>query len=487
MADAIPAAGMDYRPCVDATTLAGMIASRQLSAREAVLQAQARIEVVNGRLAAFCTLSPGAIEEAEAIDRRLARGEAVGPLAGVPVAVKDLISTRGLRTTYGSPLYADNIPLDDDVVVERLRAAGAIVIGKTNNSEFGYGPVGHNPVFATTRNPWNTDLTPGGSSAGSAAAIAAGVVPLSLGSDGGGSIRIPASLAGVFGFKPSWGRVPLYPGCRDENEPGASGWESLEHIGPITRTVTDAALMLSVLAGPSPRDRHSLPLDGTNWLDLASRPGARLRIAFTPDMGFARVDPQVAGLTLKAAHRLAEALGATLEFAGPAIGDVQSTFETLVAMDTDRAGLRRLAASRGHRFEGALAQILARDWSADDFTAAILARKRIVNAMWRFMDEYDLLLTPSAATAAFPVDLDGPERIAGTDVPASAWTPFSAFANLTGQPAASVPAGFTDEGLPVGLQIAGRHLDDIGVLRAAAALERAMPWAGAWPAMLARG
>ena len=175
--------------------------------------------------------------QAEAHRRALGRAaRPVGPLAGVPVAVKDLICTRGLRTTFGSRLYADHVPEEDDVVVERLRAAGAVIIGKTNTSEFGYGAVGHNPLFATTRNPWNPTLTPGGSSAGSAAAVAARMVPLALGSDGGGSVRIPAALRGVFGIKPSWGRVPVYPGCRDERYPGISSWESLEHIGPITRT-----------------------------------------------------------------------------------------------------------------------------------------------------------------------------------------------------------------------------------------------------------
>jgi len=470
-----------YRPVEDATTLAGLIATGELSATQAVRDAFARIAAIDGGIAAFCTLSPTALDEAAAIDRRLAKGETVGPLAGVPVAVKDLIPTKGLRTTYGSPLYADNVPVEDEIVVARLRAAGAIVIGKTNNSEFGYGPVGHNPIFATTRNPWNTELTPGGSSAGSAAAVAAGMVPLALGSDGGGSIRIPASLTGTFGIKPSWGRVPLWPGCRDDTQPGASGWESLEHIGPITRSVADAALMLSVLAGPSPKDRHSLPRDGSDWFDIAPR--RSLRIAFTPDLGFARVDHEVAALAHKAAGTLAEALGAELVIATPQIGDVQTMFEAIVALDTDRAGLRRMAQRSRHVFKGPLARLLAFNWSADDFTAAVMARKRLANAMWRFMERYDLLLTPTVATAAFPADLEGPAEIAGAIVPSSAWTPFSAFANLTGQPAASVPAGFTRDGLPVGLQIVGRHQDDLGVLGAAAALETAAPWAHVWPTL----
>lgn len=471
-------------PTEDAVTLAGRIARRELSARDAVAAAFDRIAALDGTLAAFCTLSETALDEAEAVDAKLAAGEAVGPLAGVPIAIKDLISTRGLKTTFGSPLYADNIPGEDDVVVERLRGAGAIVVGKTNTSEFGYGPVGHNPLFATTRNPWNTAHTPGGSSAGSAAAIAAGMVPLSIGSDGGGSIRIPAALTGTFGIKPSWGRVPVYPGCRDDAQPGASGWESLEHIGPITRTVADAALMLSVLAGPTQKDRHSVPDEGNDWSDLRPDTLVRTRLAFTPDLGFAAVDPEVAAIAERAAMNLAHAIGARLEPASPEVGDIQPVFEALVALDTDRVGLSAMAQGSGYSFGGPLGRLLATGWTADGFTGAILARKRIANVMWRFMERFDLLLTPSAAVASFAADTEGPVEIAGKAVLPSAWTPFSAIANLTGQPAASVPAGFTADGRPVGLQIIGRHLDDMSVLRAAAALEQAQPWAGRWPALV---
>ncbi len=475
-----------YRPTEDAVTLRDMIRRREISAREAVAEALERIARLDGRLHAFCTMADRALADADAIDERLARGEDPGPLAGVPVAIKDLICTRGLRTTYGSPLYRDNVPDEDDVAVERLKAAGAIVVGKTNASEFGYGPVGHNPLFPTTRNPWNTALTPGGSSAGSAAAVAAGMVALSLGSDGGGSIRIPAALTGTVGLKPSFGRIPLHPACRDDSAPGASGWESLEHLGPITRTVADASLMLSVLAGPTARDRHSLPLERIDWSDLGPAHLSGARIAFSADLGFAAVDHEVAGIAEAAARTLAQACDARLEEAAPPIGDVQPVFETLVALDTDRAGLRRMARAQGHRFAGPLAALLGADWDADAFTQAILDRKRIANAMWRFMDRFDLLLTPSVASPAFPIDRDGPARIGGRAVAPSAWTPFSAIANLTGQPAISVPAGFTAAGLPVGLQIIGRHLADGDVLRAAATLESAAPWRQVWPPALDR-
>lgn len=476
MADQVTAAIGSEAVGPGARAIARLVRERQLSAREVVAAALARIEGRDGRISAFCTLSDTALAEAAVIDRRLASGEAVGPLAGVPLAVKDLIATKGLRSTYGSPLYADNVPVEDEIVVARLKVAGAIVVGKTNTAEFGYGATGHNPLFPTTRNPWNLALTPGGSSAGSAAAVAAGMVPMALGSDGGGSVRIPAALTGTFGIKPSFGRVPLWPGCRDPAEPGASGWESLEHIGPITRSVEDAALMLAVMVGPTARDRHSLPLEAIDWtaLDPASLEG--LRVAFSPDLGYAAVDPEVAAIAELAAADVAGAAGMTLVRAEPPIGDTQDVLQALVALDTDRVGLREAAARCGHRFCDQLDDLLARAWTADEFTAAIMGRKRIVDTLWRFMADYDFLLTPATATAAFPIDLDGPATIAGRPVPTTAWTPFSALANLSGQPAASVPAGFTAAGLPVGLQIVGRHLDDLGVLRLARAVEIARPW-----------
>ncbi|MBT9291535.1 amidase [Hyphomicrobiaceae bacterium 22] len=457
--------------------MAAAIRSRALTASAAVAAAFDRIEALDGTLMAFCTLARDeAFARAAAIDAGIARGGAVGPLAGVPIAVKDLIATRGLRTTFGSPLYADFVPDESDVVVDRLEAAGAIVLGKTNVSEFGYGPVGHNPLFPTTRNPWNPALTSGGSSAGTAAAVASGMVPFGLGSDGGGSIRIPAALCGVVGVKASWGRVPLYPGCRDERYPGASGWESLEHIGPLSRTVADAALALDVMAGPTALDRHSIPAESAAFRIAPPETLRGLTIAFSGDLGFAAVDPEVRRIATDAALRLAAALGCRIEAVDPPIPDPQSAFEAIVALDTDREGLRRMAGERDYRFGGALGRLLAHPWSADDFTAAILARKTIANAMSRFMARFDLLLTPTTAVAAFAIDCEGPERIDGRPVLPSAWTPFSSLANLTGQPAATVPAGFTAAGLPVGLQIMGRHLGDATVLTACAAVEQLLPW-----------
>lgn len=467
---------------LDAAGLAASVRERRWRCVDVVAASLDRIAAVDGTLHAFCTVAAdAAFAQAEALDARLDAKQPVGSLAGVPVAIKDLLCTRGLRTTFGSRLYADFVPEEDDVVVERLRAAGAVVIGKTNTSEFGYGAVGHNPLFPTTRNPWNPALTPGGSSAGSAVAIATRMLPLALGSDGGGSVRVPAALTGVFGIKPSWGRVPVYPGCRDERHPGASGWESLEHIGPITRHAADAALMLSVLCGPTPRDRHSLPSESSDWRVAAPETLRGCRIAFSADMGHAVVDAEVRAAVEAAAVRLGEALGADVQRTHPDIGPTQPMFETLVAMETDRAGLAAMAERQNVALTGWLGHLIAHPWTADQFTAALMARKRIVNNCWRFMQQHQFLITPTTAAPAFAIERDGPPHIDGVAVPPTAWLAFSALANLTGLPAASVPIGSTTDGRPIGLQIMGRHLDDRGVLALAAVVEHLLPqprWPG---------
>lgn len=456
--------------------IASAVGTGRITAEAVLDDALARIDAFDGHLHAFCTIdAAGARQAARTVDAAVARGEAVGPLAGVPVAVKDLVCTRGLRTTFGSRLYAEHVPDEDDVVVERLRAAGAVIVGKTNTSEFGYGAFGHNALFETTRNPWNVERTSGGSSAGSAAAVAARLVPLAIGSDGGGSVRVPAALCGVFGIKPSWGRVPVYPGCRDERYPGISSWESLEHIGPICPTVADAALAMSVLAGPTPRDRASLPDDVASW---AVRPAGTLRgvhLAYSADLGHATVDRELRAATVLAAERLATALGATLSHAHPGIGDIGTPFEAIVALDTDREGLRRMAREQGIALEGWLGRLVEREWTAAEFTDALMQRKRAVNLTWRFMEAYEFLLTPTTGSAAFDLGQEGPATIDGSQVSGTAWLAFSALANFTGMPAASVPVGLTRTGLPIGLQIMGRHLDDTGVLALAAVLESLYP------------
>jgi aspartyl-tRNA(Asn)/glutamyl-tRNA(Gln) amidotransferase subunit A len=474
---------------MSATELAGRVRARELSASEAVDAVLQRIDELDPTLNAFCTLVPEeARGEAARIDEALAAGEEVGPLAGVPVGIKDLVATKGIRTACGSAAYEDFVPEEDDVVVERLRAADAVIVGKTNVPEFGYSGVGHNPVFPTTRNPWDVERTPGGSSAGSGAAVAAGMGPLAIGSDGGGSVRIPSAHCGLVGVKASMGRVPLYPGCRDERYPGISSWESLEHIGPMTRTVEDAGLMLSVIAGPDPRDRHSIPTSDVDWLEaVARRSGRGLKVAYSADLGYAAVDPEVREIVGRAATVFESELGCVVEARDPGFDDPYEAFWGIVAADTDLVGMRELAAAHQGRMTPHLVQFLQQPWTAEQLTSASLVRKAVCNKMWRLMAEYDLLITPTLTVPPFPLHMQGPEKVDDRIVPPFAWLSFTLPINLTGQPAASVPAGWTAGGLPVGLQIVGRHLDDATVLAAAAAYEQAADWRDRWPALVGSG
>lgn len=468
----------------DATTLAALVRCGEVSARELTQAAINRLEQREPYIQAFCTATPElALAQADAVDAKRSDGHVLGPLAGVPLAVKDLISTAGVRTTSGSAAYKDFIPEDDDICVERLLAADAILLGKTTAPEFGYSGVGHNPLFPSPRNPWDLSKTPGGSSAGSGAALAARLCPIALGSDGGGSVRIPAAHCGVYGLKASMGRVPLWPGCRDERYPGVSSWESLEHVGPMTRTVRDAALMMSVIAGPDMRDRHSIPSADVDWLAALEKPLSGLRIAFSADFGYIAVDPEVRQVTTEAARRFARESGAELDEVDPGIADEVASFAALVAFESDLSGMRKMQAELGPKMSPHLSAMLQHEWRAETFTDANTTRKKVSNQLWRFMQRYDLLLTPTLAVPPFPLNMQGPEMIDGRMVRSDHWLSFCFPFNFTGQPAASVPAGFTASGLPIGLQIVGRHLDDGLVLAASAAFERIQPWNHLYPAL----
>lgn len=465
---------------LDAVTIGRELRRRTVSATEVLEAVLAAIERANPRLLAYCTLVPDlARAAAREVDRKLAAGEPVGALAGVPVSIKDLILTRGIRTTGGCVAYADFVPEESDVAVERLIAADAVVLGKTNVSELGYSLTGDNPLFGVTRNPWDPTRSSGGSSAGAAAAVAAGMGPLALGSDGGGSIRVPAAFCGIFGFKPSMGRVPLYPGCRDERFPGLSSWESLEHIGPLTRTVAGAALMMSVIVGPDPRDRHSLPRDDTPWAACLEHDVREWRVGYCAGWGSLPVDPEIRAATAAAAETF-RALGCTVEDVVPDWGNPVLQFRALMALDSDLAGMRALAERTGPRTSPNLAKFIAHAWTAEALTEAVKARKTVVNAMARLMTRFDLLLTPT--TYAFPPAADKLPDAEDVERPLPL---FTCIANMTGQPAASLPAGWSRAGLPIGVQLIGRHLADADVLAACAAFERARPWRQRWPSLSA--
>ncbi len=470
---------------MEAVELADRIRKKELSPVEVVDAVLERMEALEPRLHAFCTPTPElAREEARRAEEKISSDEEAGPLFGVPVGIKDLHAAKGMRMTMGSRAYEDFVPEEDDVAVERLKEAGAIILGKTNVPEFGYSGASDNPVFESTTNPWDTRLTSGGSSAGSAAAVATGMGPIALGSDGGGSVRIPASFCGLFGMKASMGQVPLYPGCRDESRPGMSSWESLEHIGPLSRTVRDGALMLSVMAGPDDRDRHSLPEAHFEW-EEAPEGGVRgLRVAYSPDWGYAAVEPEVRRVVGEAVRVFEEELGCSVEEAHPGFEDPYEDFLAHLALDTDLVGMRKLAEELGDEMSPHIVEFLRQEWTAEDLTNAVKTRKGVYNRMWRFMRDYDLLLTPTLAVPPFETGVVGPEVIDGREVDVFYWLSFTYPTNMTGQPAATVPAGSTQNGLPVGMQIVGRHLDDPLVLRASAAFEAARPWKDRWPPIL---
>ena len=461
----------DERLCwTPATELAALIRKKKVSPVEVLDAVLDRIERLNPKLNAFVTLTDEqARREAKAAERALSKkGARLGPLHGVPFSVKDLVITKGVRTTFGTPLYRDNVPNEDAPMVERLKAAGAIMLGKTNTPTFGWIGATHNLLFGPTRNPWNLGRTPGGSSGGASAAAAAGLGPLHVGTDGGGSIRIPASFAGIYGLKASFGRIPAYP---------PSGAWSLSHIGPMTRTVADAALMLQVAAGPDERDQTSLPAAPVDYVKALAGGVKGLRVAWSADLGFADVvDPEVRDLCAKGASAFRE-VGCRVEAVDPGWPSPLDCWSQLFG-----GGIAtRLAPylDRKSEIDPGLYRIIETTLKnpPTKYVQAWFDRLAWWEHPRRLFEKYDLLLTPTIACPPFAIGLDNPTEIAGKSVPPYAWIPFTFPFNMSGQPAASVPCGFTKDGLPVGLQIVGRRFDDATVLRASAAFERVRPWA----------
>jgi Asp-tRNA(Asn)/Glu-tRNA(Gln) amidotransferase A subunit family amidase len=452
-----------------ALELAAAIRAKQISPVEICEATLARIDALNPRLNAFCLVAADlALRDAREAEIAVVKGEPIGPLHGVPVSLKDVIFTRGLRTTGGSRLFAEALPEEDAIAVGRLRASGAVILGKTNTSEFGHKAVTDNPLFGVTRNPWNLEMTPGGSSGGAAAAVASGLGPIGLGTDGGGSLRIPASFCGVYGYKPSWGRVPQHPSF--------PGWEHVGVTGPITRTVRDTALALDVIAGADDRDRHSLPRESGSYVDSCDDDVKGLHVAWTSDLGYATVDPAVQAICENAAAEF-EALGCHVEVVNPGWEDCEEMFRTIVAAQFYAHWSDQLPAQEA-QLDASLVKFIRRGGAvpARDY---VLAMER-VRAYWHeaqtFLARFDLLLTPTVAVAPFPHADPPPREIAGQEISVLGWMPFTFPFNLTGQPAASVPAGLTDDGLPVGVQIIGRRNADRTVLAASAAYEAACPW-----------
>jgi aspartyl-tRNA(Asn)/glutamyl-tRNA(Gln) amidotransferase subunit A len=462
---------MTQLPHLTAAELIAGYRERTLSPVEVTRAVLERIDRLNPKLNAFVTVTPElALTQARAAEQAYRTGDA-GPLAGVPISIKDLTPTKGIRTSRGALYSADWVPDYDAPFVERVYAAGAVMLGKTNTPELGWKGETTNRVFGSTHNPWRYGLTPGGSSGGAAAAVAFGLGPLAQGSDGAGSIRIPASFSGIFGHKPSFGLVPQYP-------PSAVG--DVSHMGPMTRTVTDSALLLNITAGADARDRFSWS-SGIDYVEALKAPLHKLKIAYSRDLGVPIVEPEVATLIDDAVTAFVD-MGHEIVEATPPVNDPYAINGLLWAAGMAGAFKDNLAELRDSFDPGRLAMI---DWVQDktavEIAAAQVGRNAYVDAMRAFMQDYDLLLTPTLPCTAFPVGFDAPETVNGQVLKDLSWTPYTYPFNLTGQPAASVPAGFTPAGLPVGLQIVGKFHDDVSVLRAALAFETARPWRDVWP------
>ncbi len=453
------------------------IARREASAVEVLDAILARVEAVNPKVNAVVTLvAERAREEARAVDARAAAGEKGGPLCGVPVSIKDLIETKGVRTTFGSVLRQDFVPEQDAVLVERLRAAGCPIFAKTNTPDHGGKFATDNFVFGATNNPWDLSRSPGGSSGGAAAQVAAGMGPLAVGNDGGGSIRVPASMCGVYGLKPQFGRVPSWP--------RHNGWYILNHEGPIARTVRDAAALLDLLAGPDERDWYSLPAEVGGYLEACDGDIKGMRVAWSPTPGYGRVDPAVLE-RCQAAARTFEELGCIVEEASPQIPNVDQMFLGMIVPRLLVQFEQEFPPGFGEKLDPVVQSFLplGEQMTTRDVFAAIYGDYAVHDLLVAFFQQYELFLTPTLATPPYASGIFGPSEVAGSPVSSPLEPFFTHPFNLSGQPAASIPVGFTDNGLPVGLQIVGRRFAEKTVLRASACLEAARPWADQWPAL----
>ena len=457
---------MSTNPCfLPATELAHKLRKKEISAREVLSTHLAQIERVNPKVTAIVTLiAEQALEEAARLDEEIMRGATAGPLHGLPIAHKDLQNTRGIRTTYGSPIYRDFVPNTDSLVVERLKRAGAITIGKTNVPEFGAGSQTFNPVFGATRNPYDLSKTSGGSSGGAAAALACGFMPIADGSDMGGSLRNPANFCNVVGFRPSPGRVPSWP--------VELGWFTLSVDGPMARTVSDVALLLSVLARPDPRSPISLSDLGSSFSQPLERDFKETRIAWV-NLG---LPYELEVKHVVDANRVVfEALGCIVEETEPDFSDADEIFKTLRAWNFEAT-----LAGEYQKHKDQLKDTVI--WNIEQgltLTGPQLAqieikRTQLFHRVREFMQNYEFLILPVSQVVPFDVNQPYPTEINGEKMYTYIdWMKSCYYISTVGHPALSVPGGFTPSGLPVGVQIVGRHHDDWGVLQLGFAFEQA--------------
>lgn len=449
-----------------ATELGQKIRSGEISAVETMEAHLAQIEKVNPQVNAIVTLVPElALEQARKADEKLAQGGKIGPLHGLPVAHKDLVPTKGIRTTFGSPIFQDFVPEEDALLVDRIREAGAIMIGKTNTPEFGAGSQTFNKVFGVTKNPYDLSKTCGGSSGGAAVSVACRMLPFADGSDLGGSLRNPTNFCNVVGFRPSVGRVPSWP-----NE---AGWNSFAVDGPIARTVGDAALMLSVLAGPDARSPICLPESGAVFQQSLERNLKGIRIAWSVDLGGLPVDVRVTE-TLEAQREVFEDLGCIVEEGFPDFSDANEIFTTFRAWYFELKLASLLPEHREKMKETVIWNIESgMRLSGPELGRAEVKRTALFHRVREFMQNYDFLALPVSQVPPFPLEQEYVSEINGMKMETYLdWMRSCYYITVTGQPAISVPCGFTDGGLPVGLQLVGRPQDDLGVLQLAHAFEK---------------
>lgn len=450
-----------------ATDLATLIRTRELSSTEVMVAHLERIHAVNPRVNAIVTLVPEqALARAREADDNQARGGSLGPLHGLPIAHKDLELTRGIRTTFGSPIYRDFVPERSSLLVERLQEAGAITIGKTNTPEFGAGSQTYNEVFGETRNPYDLSKTCGGSSGGAAVALASGLLPIADGSDFGGSLRNPAAFCNVVGFRPSPGRVPSYPAIM--------AWWNLSVVGPMARTVGDVALMLSAMAGPDRRVPISISETGTRFAAPLRRDFSGTRVAWSADLGGLPIDLRIASVHAQQRDIFA-ALGCTLDDATPDFRDADAIFKGWRAWRTE-ASYGALIAEHGMLFKETIRDeaSVGAQLTGPQLARLEMARAALYERVCTFLDSYEFLICPVTQVPPFDIQQRYLTEINGEPLASYIdWMRSCYFISVLGLPTISVPCGFTADSLPVGIQIVGRPRDDWGVLQLAHAFEQA--------------
>jgi aspartyl-tRNA(Asn)/glutamyl-tRNA(Gln) amidotransferase subunit A len=449
------------------------IRTKKASPVEIVESTLRDIESTQPTLNAFVTVTPDlAMAAARVAEKAVLAGEDTGLLTGLPLSIKDLTAVKGVRFTSGSRTLANFIAPLDSPASERVKANGAAIVGKTTTTEFGCKGSSNSPLTGETRNPWNLGKTTGGSSAGAGASVAAGLTPFALGTDGGGSIRIPSAFCGLFGIKAHFGRVPVFP---------AAATPTLAHVGPLARTVRDAALLLTAISGFDARDPASVAAEIPDYLGACERSPRGLRIAWSPTLGYARPTPEVAALAAEAAHTF-EALGCEVEIVEKVFDDPVDMWmaEFYAGVGTR---LKTVLTEQRELVDPAVAKVLdgALDQTIDEYYRRVFDRYEFREKVRKFFERYDLLMTPTTPVTAFDLGRDVPPELEGANI--VSWIAYTYPANLCGLPAASVPCGFTQTGLPAGLQIVGRALGEVDILRAAAAFEAARPWADKRPAL----